>query len=208
MKDAAARPAVRVRLAEPADADALLGIYAPIVERTHISFELETPNTAEMARRIRSHGAFAPYLVCEEIDGEESRTLGYAYAAPFRMRPAYRFSAETSVYIAEAARRRGVATALYRALLAALGMQGFVAVIAGIALPNRESVALHERLGFTRVALLPAVGFKRGRWHDVGYWSLRLREPPSEPGEPLPPSRLEKLDEVLVDASLAVRFAT
>ena len=174
-------PPLRLRIATAHDAEALLAIYRPIVERTHISFELDPPSTAEMARRVAEYGAFAPYLVCEEAGA----ILGFAYASPFRPRRAYRFSVETTVYVVENARRRGVASRLYRALIACLREQGFVTAVAGIALPNEPSVALHERLGFERAALLPAVGFKLGAWRDVGWWTLRLRAPPAEPEDPL-----------------------
>jgi phosphinothricin acetyltransferase len=178
---------VHLRLAREADAEAVLGIYRPIVEASHISFELEPPSTGEMVRRIRDYGALAPYLVCVE----NRSMLGFAYASPFRPRRAYRFSVETSVYVAESGRRRGVARALYRALLAALREQGFVTAVAGIALPNEASVALHQSLGFERAAMLPSIGFKHGRWHSVGWWSLALRPPPNPPSEPTPPESLD-----------------
>jgi phosphinothricin acetyltransferase len=166
----------------------VLAIYAPIVERTAISFELEPPSLEEIATRI-ARGARWPFLVCEE-DGS---LLGYAYAVPFRERPAYRFTVESTVYVAEAARRRGVGRALYRALLACLATQGFTRVVAGITLPNAASVALHEAIGFRPCAHLERVGWKLGSWHDVGYWILTLRgdrddEPP--PGEPRATSEL------------------
>jgi len=192
---------LRLRLATEDDAASLLAIYRPIVEHTHISFELEAPSVAEMARRIREHGSLAPYLVCEQ----GGQALGYAYAAPFRPRRAYRFTVETTVYVAEAGRRRGIASALCRALLDGVRAQGFVTAVAGIALPNEASVALHERLGFRRAALLPAVGFKLGAWHDVGWWSLRLREPPSPQSEPLPPDRLAALPDILEHAARPLR---
>ncbi|HVS15571.1 MAG TPA: GNAT family N-acetyltransferase [Thermoanaerobaculia bacterium] len=196
---AAARPVLR--LADEPDAAAILALYRPIVEHTHISFELEPPSVEEMARRVREYGAFGPYIVCEEARA----ILGFAYASPFRPRRAYRFSVETTVYVAETARRRGIAAALYRALLAGLYAQGFVTAVAGIALPNPESVALHERLGFERAALLRSVGYKHGRWHDVGWWSLVLREPPALPGEPLPVDALGDLPTLLAAEARGIR---
>ena len=173
-----------LRLARRADAAGVLAIYAPIVERTAISFELEPPSLEEVERRI-ARGASWPFLVCEE-GGE---LAGYAYAVPFRDRPAYRFAIESTVYVAEGARRRGIARGLYRSLLGCLDAQGFARVIAGITLPNAASVALHEAIGFRPCAHLECVGWKFGAWHDVGYWALSLRpgrdrEPPV--GEPLP----------------------
>jgi L-amino acid N-acyltransferase YncA len=196
---------VRLRLAREDDAPALLEIYRPIVEHTAISFELEPPSADEMARRVREYGAYAPYLVCEADGGA---ILGFAYAAPFRPRRAYRFTVETTVYVADAARRRGVARALYAALLESLRAQGFVTAVAGIALPNDASVALHEALGFQRAALLPAVGYKLGAWRDVGWWALALRHPPAEPAEPRTPAAVLDLRPVLERAARTVRSSS
>jgi phosphinothricin acetyltransferase len=160
----------------------MLSIYGPVVERTAISFELEPPTPGEMARRIE-RGATWPFLVASE----GSTLLGYAYAVAFRERPAYRFTVESTVYVAEDARRRGLARALYASLVACLDLLGYARVIAGITLPNPASVALHEALGFRPCALLERVGYKLGSWHDVGYWALPLRlardggEPSREP---------------------------
>jgi phosphinothricin acetyltransferase len=176
--------AASLRLARETDAPGVLAIYAPIVERTAVSFELEPPPLEEMARRI-TRGATWPFLVC--VDG--ASLLGYAYAFAFRERPAYRFTVESTVYVAEGARRRGVARALYGSLIACLELQGFARVIAGITLPNAASVALHEAFGFRPCAHLERVGFKLGAWHDVGYWALPLRlgrDGGAPPGEPRP----------------------
>ncbi len=171
----------RIRLAEAADAPTLAAIYAPSVEGSCISFELEAPDAAELRRRVEAVAPGWPWLVCEEAGA----VLGYAYASRHRDRAAYRWSADASVYVAEAARRRGVARALYTSLFALLRLQGFRAVHAGIALPNPASVQLHEALGFTPVGVYRAVGFKLGRWCDVGWWQLGLAPPEGSPGEPL-----------------------
>lgn len=162
---------VHVRDARPEDADALARIYNPFVRDTIVTFE-ETPvNGAEMARRlaeITTHGL--PWLVAES-SGE---VIGYAYAARWRTRHAYRFSVESTVYLAPGGSGRGIGTRLYEALFAELSRRGVHAVIGGIALPNPASVALHEKLGMTKVAHFPEVGFKLGRWIDVGYWQRNL----------------------------------
>lgn len=170
----------RVRLARPGDAAEVARIYAPYVA-TPVSFEKEPPAVEEMARRIAKTLERYPWLVAER----EGRTVGYAYAAPHRTRPAYRWSAETSVYVDAEAHRRGVGSALYRPLLAILRLQGQVSAYAGITLPNPASVRLHEAIGFTPVGVYRAVGYKDGAWHAVGWWELQLREPPSSPREPL-----------------------
>jgi phosphinothricin acetyltransferase len=162
--------AIAIRAATAADAAAVQRIYAPIVAQTAISFEEVPPTVAEMARRIADHSASHDFLVAE-CDGS---LVGYAYGSAHRARAAYRHSAEVSAYVAEAARRTGVGRALYQALLARLKDKGIHAAFAGIALPNPGSVALHAALGFTPVGVFHQVGFKFGRWHDVGWWQRLL----------------------------------
>jgi phosphinothricin acetyltransferase len=170
-----------LRTATEADAESVRAIYAPIVRDTVISFEWEEPDAAEMARRIRTIGAEHPWVIAED----ETGVLGYAYAYPWRARAAYRWVSETAIYVHERARRRGVARATYGELLARMWRGGWRAAIGGIALPNPASIALHEALGFHAVARFPAVGFKFGSWHDLGFWRLDLQP---ETGAPLPPS--------------------
>jgi phosphinothricin acetyltransferase len=169
-----------IRLATPADAPALQAIYAPIVAGTVISFELTPPTVGEMADRIRKTLPAYPWLVLER-DGQ---ILGYAYAGAHRARPAYRWSVDVSVYVAEAGRRRGIGRALYERLLALLRRQGFQAAFAGIALPNPASVALHEAVGFVPLGIYRDVGFKLGAWHDVGWWQCPVGDRPADPAEP------------------------
>lgn len=171
----------RIRLAEAADAPSFPEIYAPSVVDSCISFELEVPDAAEFRRRLEAQARVAPWLVCEEA----GRVLGYAYGSRHRERAAYRWSTDASVYVAAGARRRGVGRALYRSLFALLALQGFRAVHAGIALPNPPSVGLHEALGFLPVGVYRAVGFKAGRWCDVGWWQLELLPRVGPPPEPL-----------------------
>ena len=168
---------------------------------TWISCELEAPSEREIAGRIERVLARAPWLVAEE-DGE---CLGYAYAAAFRDRPAYAWAMETSVYVAARHRRRGVARALYEALLELLRRQGYVAAIAGIAVPNEGSVALHESLGFRPAGTLDQVGFKLGRWIAVGYWRLRLQDPAHPPPPPRPLAELGAIDAPLWEAARGIR---
>lgn len=188
--------AVCLRLATPADAPAILGIYGPVVRAGFASFEAEPPSPEVMADRIRETLEWYPWLVCEE----HGRLLGYAYAGAHRDRAGYRWAAEVSVYVHPEAQRRGVGRALYTALLAVLTAQGIVNVYGGIALPNAASVALHEALGFRKVAHYPQVGFKAGAWRDTGWWHRRLR--PLEP-DPMPPAPLTGLSHEMVAAALA-----
>ncbi len=159
-----------IRLASAQDAPELRRIYAPIVERTTLSFETEPPPVDEMARRVESALEFAPWIVWEE--GAE--LLGYAYAVRFRAREAYRWTCEVSAYVDPRAQRRGVARALYLCLFDVLADQGFRTALAVIALPNPASVAFHEALGFQRVGRFRDTGFKHGAWLDTGWWSRAL----------------------------------
>ncbi len=154
-----------IRPATPRDAAAIAGIYAHYVRETVISFEEVPPTPEEIAARIeRIRGATLPFLVAAAGD----EVVGYAYAAPWRDRSAYRFSVETSIYLALDRVGQGIGTRLYDTLLDLLKQAGLHAAIGGITLPNAASVALHERLGFRKVAQFEQVGFKLGRWLDVG----------------------------------------
>lgn len=177
MKPAAADDPVTIRRGDPGDAAALLAIYAPLVTDTAISFELTPPVEAEFAGRIERALDGFEWLVAERA----GVPIGYAYATAHRARGAYRFSVETSAYVAADARGGGVGGALYRALLPRLVARGCCNAYAGITLPNEPSVALHRAAGFTPIGVFPAVGWKFGRWHDVAWWHRRLRDaPPAE----------------------------
>lgn len=162
------KPTIRsVRLEDAAQIQA---IYAPVVEHTAISFEEQAPTVEEMAERISSTTATHPYLVA--VAGNQ--VMGYAYASAHRARASYRWSVDVSVYVAETARGMGLGKELYQDLLAELSERRFHAAFAGITLPNAASVALHESVGFTPVGIYHEVGFKFGRWHDVGWWQRIL----------------------------------
>lgn len=157
--------ALLVRDARADDLRALTEIYAHHVLHGLASFELDPPDAVEMARRqahVISLGL--PYLVAE-LGG---RIAGYAYAAPYRARPAYRFAVEDSVYIHPDRMGKGIGSALLPALLAACEQSGCRQMIAVIGdSDNRSSIRLHEKFGFERVGLLPSVGWKFGRWVDT-----------------------------------------
>jgi phosphinothricin acetyltransferase len=146
------------------DVPEVAAIYAHHVRHGLASFEEVPPDAGEIARRRADVvGRGLPYLVAEAA----GRVLGYAYAAPFRTRSAYRYSLEDSIYIAPDATGRGIGQALLNELLArsaALGYRQMVAVIGDSG--NAASIALHARLGFRQVGLLQAVGYKHGRWVD------------------------------------------
>jgi L-amino acid N-acyltransferase YncA len=172
---------MRPRAATPDDAAAIAEIYAPFVTRSAVSFETEPPGEAAIRARIESGGDLYPWLVGESDDG---RLLGYAYAARFRDRPAYRFAVETSVYLRAEAAGRGLGRGLYAHLLEILERQSFTQAIAAITLPNEASVRLHEKLGFERAGTYRHVGWKFDEWHDVGLWQRPLAKPGTPPIEP------------------------
>jgi phosphinothricin acetyltransferase len=161
-----------VRVASVANAEAVAAIYAPYVQGSVISFEETPPSAPEMAGRIEATLPTHPFLVFQAADG----LVGYAYAGRHAPRPAYRWSCDVSVYVAQGAHRRGVGRALYASLFDLFERQGFHALFAGITLPNDKSVGLHEAMGFTPVGIYREVGFKFGAWHDVGYWRRDARE--------------------------------
>jgi L-amino acid N-acyltransferase YncA len=176
----------RIRLAEEADAAEILRIYEPIVRETAISFELTPPGNEEIRQRIRDVLSSHVWLV-----GAEGQSVaGYAYASKFRPREAYQWTAEVTVYVDVSRRRRGVGRALYISMMEVLRLQGFRSAIAVIALPNDPSVRMHERLGFKAVGVFEKVGYKLGRWHDVGWWQIALREREANPCPPRPVSEL------------------
>lgn len=155
-----------LRNARPDDLDAITTIYAEAVLNGTATYELEPPGLVEMT--VRHAGLVAegyPYIVAEDA----GTILGYAYAGPFRARPAYRFIVEDSIYLAPATQGKGIGGRLLAELVAActrLGFRQMVAVI-GDGGPSSASVKLHERLGFEHCGVLTGSGYKHGRWLDT-----------------------------------------
>jgi len=171
-----------IRIATEADAAACHAIYAPIVETSAITFETDLPGDEAMRGRIRARLATHPWLVWDE-DGD---VLAYAYAGRFRERAAYDWIAETSIYVHEKARRRGIARRLYAALLGAMRLQGINQAVGVITLPGESSVAMHGAMGFAPAGIWPKAGYKLGQWWDVGVWNLFLSDPATPPTAVLP----------------------
>ena len=169
-----------IRLATERDAEAIQRIYAPFVLHTAISFETEPPSVDEMRSRLLKILVRLPWLVCER----DEKLIGYAYASLHRERAAYGWSVDVTIYTHEEFRRHGVGKALYTSLFQVLRLQGFYNAYAGITLPNPGSVGLHEAMGFEPVGVYRAVGYKLGRWHDVGWWQLGLRDHSTAPAAP------------------------
>jgi L-amino acid N-acyltransferase YncA len=154
-----------IRPAKTSDIPTITRIYAHAVEHGTASFELTPPDEAEMARRMNDlMGRGFPYIVAESA----GTLAGYAYAGPFRTRPAYRHTIENSVYVAPAQHRQGVGRVLLEALIEAAEAAGFRQMIAVIGDSTKQaaSIGLHVALGFRHVGILDDVGFKHGRWLD------------------------------------------
>lgn len=171
-----------IRTAVESDAAACHAIYAPIVQTSAITFETELPGEDAMRGRIATRMTSHPWLVWEE-DGE---VLAYAYAGRFRERAAYDWIAETSIYVHDKARRRGIARRLYGALLGAMHLQGINQAVGVITLPGESSVAMHGALGFVPAGVWHKAGYKLGQWWDVGVWTLFLSEPANPPTAVVP----------------------
>lgn len=180
----------RLRLATEADAEAVRRIYAPYVEDTAITFELTPPSADDLRDRIQKKLVDFPWLVCEVGDN----IVGYAYAGPVQKREAYQWSVESSVYVDETAHGQGIGSELYESLFALLELQGYIRVYALVTLPNPASVSIHESFGFEQEAEFEKMGHKNGAWHDVGWWSLALRDHPDDPYPPLSLSAAKDLD--------------
>ena len=174
-------PSISIRPAEPRDLAEITRIYAHAVLHGTASFEVEPPDQAEITRRYTElrNGRF-PYLVAD-LDGE---VAGYAYAGPYRARPAYRFTVEDSIYIDPPMQRHGVGRALLERLLVEAEKEGFRQMIAVIGDSNQKpSIALHAALGFRMVGTFEAVGYKFGRWLDStrsSSWPRRTIKPVAE----------------------------
>jgi len=184
-----------IRATKPSDAEGILKIYAPYIANTSFTFETEVPSVDEFRKRIEIYLENWPWLVCE-INGI---IAGYAYGSKHRERTAYQWCVESSVYVHDDFQRSGVAKALYSALIELAKLQGYRNMYAVINLPNEKSVSFHERMQFQHFATYKNVGYKLGRWKNVGWWELQLNEYTHEPE---PPKKFSQVDKNLVDSIL------
>ena len=178
---------VTLRFASPADAEALVAIYAPYIRKTAITYEYEIPSVEEFARRIETYSAKYPYLVAE-INGIP---VGYAYACPLGSRPAFDWSVETAIYIREDCKGLGIGKALYEKLEAILKIMGIRTMTAAVASVEREdpyltnaSIAFHLRMGFTPVGTFHNAGCKFGRWYDLAWLEKAIGTYDTQPPHP------------------------
>jgi phosphinothricin acetyltransferase len=162
-----AAPKTVIRPACSSDSPAIATLYNRFVIESTATFELAPVDALTIAERMAASPPDLEWQVVEETRG---RVVGYASVAPWKPRGAYARTVETSVYIDPDRQGRGLGKAVYGRLLDALWAQGYHAALAGIALPNTASVRLHEQLGFRPVGVLKQVGYKFGRWIDIGYW--------------------------------------
>jgi len=193
-----------IRNVQLSDAAAVSRVYAPFVSDEATSFEIVPPDAAEIADRIREVIPRYPWLVFE-LDGE---VLGYAYGSSHRSRAAYQWCVDVSVYLELHLQRRGVGRALYSVLLEILRRQGYANAYAGITLPNPSSMGLHTAMGFSSIGIFSRTGYKFGRWHDVGWMQLRLRDD-STPSTLLPPEAIfaePSVESMLQECAQATRL--
>ena len=195
---------VVVRTAIAADAPGIREIYAPHVLADAITFETQIPSEQEFESRIAKCLQKFPWLVCII----ENEIAGYVYASPHRDREAYQWTCECSVYVSDKHQGKGIAKNLYAVLFRLLKMQGLVNLYAGITLPNKGSVSLHEHCGFVKFAEYESIGYKLGTWHKVGWWKFLLNENDSTPSSPLPYSELNSsvLLQYFSEAAAAIKM--
>lgn len=194
---------MHLRIASESDAPGILAVYAPYIENTSFTFETEVPSISDFTERIKTYMVNWPWLVCE-MNGT---IVGYAYATRHRERTAYQWCVESSIYVHDKFQKKGIATALYTALFEILAKQGLRNVYAVINLPNEKSVAFHEGLGFIYFATYEKVGYKLGRWKNVGWWRLTLNEFDDDPVPPLKFSVLDKdfISEILMSSGKHIK---
>ncbi|MDQ7094789.1 N-acetyltransferase family protein [Desulfosporosinus sp. PR] len=180
---------VTIRMATKADAKEILAIYAPYVKNTAISFEYDVPSPEEFAERINNTLRKYPYIVALD----SNRIIGYAYVSPFKERVAYDWAVETTVYVSQDCRGKGLGTTLYSALEAILKRQNILNLNACIAYTSMEnayltndSIYFHERLGYKKVAHFTQCGYKFGSWYDM-IWMEKIIGGHSANPEPIIP---------------------
>ena len=190
--------ALTIRFATPADAEALVAIYAPYILKTAITYEYEIPSVAEFARRIETYSAKYPYLVAELAGAP----VGYAYACPLGSRPAFDWSVEAAIYIREDCKGMGIGRMLYDKLEAILQIMGIRTMTAAVATVGHgdpyltnASLAFHLRMGFVPVGTFHHAGCKFGRWYDLTWLEKGIGEYEDDP--PHPKTVHEIMDEAL-----------
>lgn len=193
---------MRLRTARLQDASAILDIYAPYIENTTITFEYAVPTEAEFQKRIENIMTAYPYYVCED----KGEVIGYAYGCRFSERAAYNWDMELSVYIKDGFKGKGIASALYGALIETGEYMGVRNFYARITAPNLPSENLHRRFGFVLEGTLKKSGFKHSVWKDVLYYTKHIKgdEPPA-PLIPFPELSPQTVAKILSEYEKAIK---
>lgn len=162
---------LHIREVQLADAEAICSIYNHYIATSIVTFDEEAQTVDQWLQKIRLIQETHPFLVATD---DKNALVAYAYANIWKTRKAYRYTIESSIYLHPEAMGKGIGKQLYSALFDDLRNRGFKRVLAGISLPNPQSVGFHESCGFQHQGTLLEVGKKFGRWIDVGYWGLNL----------------------------------
>ena len=177
----------KIRFATEKDAEEILEIYAPYIKKTAITFEYDVPSLLEFSGRIAEIQKKYPWIVYEE----NGKILGYAYGGPEYTRAAYQWTVETSVYLSEEARGKGIGTALYEKILDILKKQNFCICYAKINDDNKASIMMHEKYGFKQIGIKKNCGYKFEKWHSVVFFEKQLNEFSVPPKPIIPITELE-----------------
>jgi phosphinothricin acetyltransferase len=172
----------KIRIASAFDGSQIHAIYAPAVSEQPTSFETEVPAVDEIVRRIDDTLGMYPYIVADR----EGEIVSYVYARRWRVRRAYDWDVELTVFVKEGHEGRGIGRAMMTALTRLLAAQGFANALAAVTVPNDTSTRFHESMGFHRAAVFPAAGYKLGAWHTVECWWKQLADLPDVPQPPIP----------------------
>ncbi|UCD74685.1 MAG: N-acetyltransferase [Phycisphaerales bacterium] len=181
---------MNIRLATIDDVPAILALSNHHVLHSAANFAIEPESLEAWREDFNETHEMYPWFVAAPEDGGDESILGFAKASPWKGRCAYAYSAEITVYVHPDHHRKGIGRALYAKLLETMKAQGYQTVLGGIALPNDASVALHESFGLTCSGVLKRVGWKFGKWHDVGYWQGVLNEGDAAPAAIRPVSEV------------------
>ena len=177
----------QIRLATPADIEAIRAIYAPYVVQTTFTFEYEVPTCQEFARRMETLSAY-PWLVYEQ----QGCVVGYAYGSPFNERAAYGWTADLSVYLDMECRGGGIGRKLYTCLMSLMQLQRVRSVYGIVTDPNPVSFQFHQKMGFEQKGHFEQIGFKHGKWLNVDFMAKELAPAVAEPAPVVPFPQLDK----------------
>ena len=179
---------INIRIARESDAEKLLNIYSPYIEKTAVTFEYVPPREEEFRARIEKTLSRFPYLVAET----GGKPIGYAYASYYIPRAACDHACEVSIYLAEDAKGKGIGKELYSKLFEILGKQNITNIYASVAFAEKEdeylthaSARFHERMGFSKTGHFRACGYKFGRWYDL-LWFEKIIAAHEEPEDFIP----------------------